>query len=77
MRFQSPTSGAIASMVLINAFGLSHTEISRQLGFCANAVPNCLRVCQIKARDTHRWDCQVHATPGIADTVVPNGNLHR
>ena len=43
MRLQSPTSEVIDSMVRLYASGLSHLEVGKQLGFCANTVRNCLR----------------------------------
>ena len=56
MRGQSPTSEAIDSMVRLYAFGLSHLEVGKQLGFCGNTVRNCLRERRIQARDTHGRD---------------------
>ncbi len=51
MRFQSPTSAAIDSMVRLYASGLSLLEVGKQLGFCANTVRNCLRGRPIEARN--------------------------
>lgn len=43
MRFQSRTSAATDSMVRLYVSGLSLLEVGKQLGFCVNAVRNCLR----------------------------------
>jgi len=56
MRGQSPTPEAIDSMVRLYATGLSFQEVSKQLGFCANTVRNCLRDYRIRVRDTHGRD---------------------
>ncbi len=56
MRGQSPTSEAIDSMVRLYASGLSHLEVGKQLGFCANTVRNGLRGRRIEARDMHGRD---------------------
>jgi hypothetical protein len=56
MRGQSPTSEAIDSMVRLYASGLSHLEVGKQIGFCANTVRNCLQGRRIQARDTHGRD---------------------
>ena len=53
MRYKSPTSESIDSMVLLYASGLSLLEVGRQLGFCANTVWECLRGRRIQVRDTH------------------------
>jgi lambda repressor-like predicted transcriptional regulator len=53
MRCQSPTSEAIDSMVRLYASGLSLLEVSKQLGFCANTVRNCLLRRRIEVRKTH------------------------
>jgi AraC-like DNA-binding protein len=56
MRFQSPNSEAIDSMVRLYTSELSIQEVSEHLGFCANTVHNGLRGRQIQARDTHGRD---------------------
>lgn len=56
IRLQSPTSEAIDSMVRLYASDLSHLEVGKQLGFCANTVRNCLQGRRIEARDPHGRD---------------------